>query len=131
MNTITLNLRRQALRPDAHNRSRWHIETSRETFPTAQTGLVLCDVWDKHWCRGANERLAELLPRMDRVVTTLRAKGVQIIHAPSETMDFYTDSPARKRIVETPKLPALTPKDHPDPPLPIDASDGGSDTGET
>src|ERR1043166_1337823 len=131
MSTLTLNLRTQSLRPDSHHRNRWHIETKRQTFPTAQTALVLCDVWDRHWCRGANERLGEMLPRMNRVVSSLRSRGVQIIHAPSETMDFYADSPARKRMLETPKLPAPKLKDRTDPPMPIDSSDGGSDTFET
>jgi nicotinamidase-related amidase len=131
MNTLSLNLRRQTLRPDAHNRNRWQIELKRAAFPIAQTAVLLCDVWDKHWCRGANERLGEMLPRMNRVVSSLRTKGVQILHAPSETMDFYADSPARKRMLETPKLPAPTPKERPDPPMPVDSSDGGSDTFET
>lgn len=131
MTLLTLNLRRQMLQPDTHNRNHWATETTRETLPAAQTAVILCDVWDNHWSRGANERLAEMLPRMNTVVTALRAKGVQIIHAPSETMRFYANSPARKRILATPKLPAPVLKDHADPPLPVDDTDGGSDTFET
>ena len=130
MNTLTLNLRRQTLQPDAHNRNGWQVETRRRVIPAAQTALILCDVWDKHWCRGANERLAVIVPRMDLVVSTLRERGVQVIHAPSETMDFYANSEARHRMTSTPSMPLPTSKERPDPPMPIDDSDGGSDTFE-
>jgi nicotinamidase-related amidase len=46
-------------------------------------------------------------------------------------MAFYADHPARQRILA---FPAITPppdREHPTPPLPVDASDQGSDTGET
>lgn len=46
-------------------------------------------------------------------------------------MDFYAGSPARQRMLALPPLDLPAPGDHPDPPLPVDASDGGSDTGET
>lgn len=57
-----------------------------------------------------------------------RAKGVQIVHAPSDTMDFYADSTARRRVGEAPLLEPPADADRPDPALPIDASDDGSDT---
>ena len=97
----------------------------------ARTALIVCDMWDRHWCRGATARTARLAPKVARVVEWARSNGVLIIHAPSETMDFYADSPARKRMRDLPRVepPALL--DHVDPPLPIDDSDGGSDTGET
>lgn len=60
---------------------------------------------------------------------------MQIIHAPSEVIDFYKEDPTRKRILETPLVNPpgrILDYDLPlDPPLPIDDSDGGSDTGET
>ena len=46
-------------------------------------------------------------------------------------MDFYADSPARKRAIEAPQLEPPPDQERADPPLPIDASDNGSDTGET
>jgi len=63
-------------------------------------------------------------------VKAARAGGVTIIHAPSDTIDFYRESPARARVLAAPagQMPAPTERDA--PPLPIDDSDGGSDTGE-
>ena len=45
-------------------------------------------------------------------------------------MDFYADHPARQRTLQIPSVEPPPPMEHEDPPLPVDASDGGSDTGE-
>ena len=127
---LTLNLRSQKLVKNAEGYNVWKCETQTRQVKAAETALVLCDVWDKHWCRGANERLAEMLPQMNQVVKTLREKGVLIVHAPSDTMGFYKDSPARQRVLDAPKAPDPKAMKHDDPRLPIDAGDGGSDTGE-
>jgi len=68
---------------------------------------------------------------MNEVVKAARAKGVHIIHAPSDTMGFYADAPARQRMLGVPAVEPPPSIEHADPPLPIDDSDKGSDTGET
>ncbi len=98
-----------------------------------KTTLILCDMWDKHWCAGATRRVAEMAPVMNEVVRAARRQGVFIIHAPSDTMEFYADTPQRKRAPEAPPatLPAtLKFAGRVEPPLPIDDSDGGCDTAE-
>ena len=67
-----------------------------------EIALVICDVWDRHWCRGAAERLEVMLPRMNAVVSAARQQGVLIVHAPSDTMEFYRDAPARQRVLDIP-----------------------------
>ena len=128
--TLHLNVRSRRLVQDDQGYNVWKAETVARSAPAAETALVLCDVWDKHWCRGANERLAAMLPRMNEVAKALRRAGVLVVHAPSETMDFYKDSPARRRVLDAPKAEPPTHIKRDDPPLPIDVSDGGSDTGE-
>ncbi len=88
-------------------------------------------MWDRHWSRGATERVAEMAPRMNKVVAAARNRGVQIIHAPSGTMDDYNDTVARHRIRLAASVPPPEDFERSSPPLPIDDSDGGSDTGET
>jgi putative heme-binding domain-containing protein len=99
-----------------------------------KTAIVICDMWNQHWCKGATERVAEMAPRMNEVVRKAREQGVFIIHAPSETMKFYEGTPARKRAQAappvTPKVPLqrwckLDPSK--EATLPIDDSDGGCD----
>ncbi|MBT5876952.1 MAG: isochorismatase family protein [Candidatus Latescibacteria bacterium] len=108
----------------------WESKQKHVEIPTNEAALLVCDVWDNHWCRGARERLNAMVTRMNQVVQASRANGLQIIHAPSGTMEYYDDTPSRQRILKiTPVLPPEN-LEHPDPPLPIDDSDQGSDTGE-
>lgn len=125
---LMLPARRQTLGLDAGGRIAWTTVVEPRVLPARQTALVLCDVWDRHWCRGANERLAALLPRMDHLACAMRDAGALVVHAPSETMAFYAGTPARERAATAPRSagPALLP--HADPPLPIDATDEGCDT---
>ena len=102
-----------------------------EEFSVAETAIVICDVWDRHWCAGSSVRCDAIARKMAPVVAAARAKGVQILHAPSDCMDFYAGTPQRLRVQLAPKVtaPPLLPIDC--PALPIDDSEGGCDTGES
>lgn len=126
-----LNLRSQVLKRDPRHRAYWETVVSPKSLPAEQVAVLLCDVWDNHWCRGAVERLNDLVERMNEVVKAARSLGASILHAPSDVIDFYADHPARKRVLA---IPAIAPPEalpHADPPLPVDDTDLGSDTGET
>lgn len=127
---LTIRPRSQTLAKDAGGHGYWKVEETTVQLPASGTAVIVCDMWDKHWSRGATERVAAMAPRMNAFLKAARAQGATIIHAPSDTMDFYADAPARKRVQNAPT--AVPPKElkRPDPPLPIDDSDGGSDTGE-
>ncbi|MDR2862849.1 MAG: isochorismatase family protein [Puniceicoccales bacterium] len=72
------------------------VRNTIEDWNPAETAIIICDMWNKHWCKHATARVAELAPAMNEVLTAARAKGVTIVHAPSETLAFYKDHPARK-----------------------------------
>jgi len=99
-------------------------------FQPSKSAFILCDMWDKHWCRGANERLAPIVEKARPLLDAARRKGVIIIHAPSDTMDFYRDAPQRRAALNTPRAAAPVSRNIDAPPLPIDDSGGGCDTGE-
>lgn len=61
-----------------------------------ETAIIICDMWDKHWCKGMTERVAELAPQINKVVSIARDRGALIVHAPSDNMDYYKDHPGRK-----------------------------------
>lgn len=128
--TLTLHLRRVVLDKNPADQSIWRAQEWPKQTLAASCALILCDVWDKHWSQGAVDRLDAMLPAMEQVVQSARSQGVHIIHAPSETMDFYAEMPARQRILTIPSVTPPPDRDMPTPPLPVDASDGGSDTGE-
>ncbi len=97
-------------------------------FDPAKSALIVCDMWDKHWCRGANARVAALVERLEPVLEIARKSGMIIVHAPSETMSFYTNMPQRQRMLLLPRFAPPKEKNIVAPPLPIDDSDGGCDT---
>src|SRR5690348_7230206 len=37
-------------------------------IPT-KTAIIICDMWNQHWCQGATRRVAELAPAMNRAIT--------------------------------------------------------------
>lgn len=110
-------------------------------WKAGETAIVVVDMWDDHWCKGAAARVAELAGPMNAVLNRAREMGVFAIHAPSSVVDFYEGSPQRKRAMEAPyaKPPVELSKDErwgtnwcwPDkdrePDLPIDDSDMGCD----
>jgi nicotinamidase-related amidase len=96
----------------------------------ARTAVVVCDMWDNHWCKSAAERCGELAKKAEPVLKACRDKGMTIIHCPSDTMAFYKDHSARKRMLAVKKVSPPKAKDLPSPPLPVDDSDGGCDDGQ-
>ena len=108
----------------------WREVHLQQSVPVEKTAVLICDMWDKHWCRGATERVGGLVGKMAPFLDAARKRGIQIIHAPSETMDFYRDAPQRKRMLALPKFDPPAPLVLPDPPLPIDDKSGGCDTAD-
>ena len=104
-----------------------------------KTALIICDMWDDHWCKSAARRVVEMAVPLNETVKAARTKGIFIIHAPSSVTDFYNGTAERKlarkaTFEKTPK--PLSTKDRwgtkwcwPDPEfegvLPIDDSDMG------
>jgi len=109
-------------------RGDWKTVSAPLAFAPQTTALIVCDVWDRHWCPSAAARIAKLAKGIERLAATARSSGVLIVHAPFGTMNFYEDSQARRNIraIPTQRPPASLALE--DPPLPVDASDGGCDS---
>ncbi|HJP02589.1 MAG TPA: hypothetical protein QF764_12545 [Planctomycetota bacterium] len=63
----------------------------------ARTALVICDMWDDHWCAGAARRVEELAGAVNELAAAARERGVTILHAPSSVVSFYDGTPQRER----------------------------------
>ena len=111
-----------------------------EIWPPSESCLLVCDVWDRHWCPTASARVAELALSIDLAVKAARKAGFLIVHAPANCMEFYEGTEMRNRAREaplaTPPIQLTTTErfgttwcwpDDSEPPLPIDDSDGGCD----
>jgi nicotinamidase-related amidase/type 1 glutamine amidotransferase len=110
----------------------WKVVERTVQWPASRTAVVVCDMWDKHWCAGATARVAEMAPRMNEVLQAARAAGALIIHCPSDTLSAYEGTPQRQLAKDAPPAPerpqgwkSLDPDR--EPALPIDDSDGGCD----
>ncbi len=125
---IILRARQRSLELDGSGYRDWVAAEREVSLDDSRTAVVICDVWDRHWCRGAVERLEAMLDRMSSAVSAAREAGSLIVHAPSDTMAAYAGSPARARALAAPAVDPPPDLPHPDPALPIDASDGGCDT---
>src|SRR5688572_30258526 len=62
-------------------------------WKVSQTAIIICDMWDDHYCKLAAQRVGVMAPVMNRIVSKAREHGVMIIHAPSGTLDVYKDTP--------------------------------------
>jgi nicotinamidase-related amidase len=105
----------------------WQEINLRETVPAREAAIIICDMWDDHWCKSSAKRCGEMAVKMEPVLKAARARGVTIIHAPSDCMAFYKDAPQRKRMQELTPVAPPEPRVIPDPGLPIDDKEGGCD----
>ena len=88
---LKLNLRSQS-----NNPANPEANIKRVIWESGKTALIVCDMWDDHWCKSAASRVEEMAPVLNDIVKIARAKGIFIIHAPSSVVDFYKDTPQRK-----------------------------------
>ena len=123
--------------PLPEDASRFRVVQKKVEWNPKQTAIIICDVWDQHWCEGATRRGAELAPHINDLACKARDMGMLIIHAPSGTMDSYENHPGRKIARSAPKAANL-PEDiakwcrwiddkEEAVGYPIDHSDGGCD----
>lgn len=137
---ITFSIKAQYIKLNLQERiqakeipDRYIINKKVENWNPNETAVVICDMWDKHWCKGASERTAEMAPMMNKTVLIARNMGISIVHAPGGCMEFYSNHPGRENalkyfdsgnveIVNTKKM--HTEKNTK---WPIDDSDGGCD----
>ncbi len=140
---IEIPLRKMA-KVDDNGTPRLVYEEQVGLWAPKQTAIIVCDMWDDHWCPNAAKRVVELAGPMNEVLKAARKQGVFIIHAPSSVTKFYEETPQRKRAKSAPfvKTPVPLSKDerwgtgwcYPDKnregELPIDDSDMGCDCEE-
>ncbi|MFM8892140.1 MAG: isochorismatase family protein, partial [Planctomycetia bacterium] len=129
-----LELHLRSRREVAPGSGRYHAVTQRVEWDAAKTAIVVCDMWDAHTCPASARRVAAMAPRMNDLLSAARARGVFIIHAPSDTMKFSENPPGRILAQVAPAAEPRVPLKRwcnldPDREgrMPIDDTDGGCD----
>lgn len=131
--TLTFNLRSQV--EVAEEPGCFRAVNKVVNWDPKQTAIIICDMWNEHWCKGATTRVGRMAGHMNEFLTIARKKGVLIVHSPSDIIDYYKDYPGRKRAQENLKheLPdflgswAKRLEQEVESFWPIDQSDGGCD----
>ncbi len=96
--SLNLRLRSQTVPPSGT------IQAQERTvqWDPQKTAIIVCDMWDDHWCKSAAARVGELAEPMNEMLKKARQQGVFIIHAPSSVTGFYRDTPQRRRAQNAP-----------------------------
>ena len=126
--SVTLDLRTRV--EPFKGSGEWREVRLAKDFAVRESAVLICDMWDNHWCTGAAHRVNELVKTMAPAIEKARAAGIQIVHAPSDVMDFYKDAPQRRRMLAIGKIEPPQPLGLTDPALPIDDQAGGCDTAD-
>ena len=135
-NVPPLRISKQLKAPSTLDEGAWNMVSRIEAWKPAETAIIICDMWDKHWCNDATARVAEIAPEMNKVLTIAREKGVKIVHAPSDCMGYYANYPGRKEalkykdqkiaaLADGSKLPSEA-----NAPWPVDQSDEGCENAD-
>ena len=122
-------------RKQVEREGEWQSASVALKWNAAESAIIICDMWDRHWCDSATARVSAMAPEINAFINKARDKGVTIVHAPSSTIEFYESHPARKRVLATKEVKAPIPLSYwfdPDTTreaaLPIDDSDEGCDS---
>ncbi len=106
LTAITASLSAEHLKLNLRSQSKGTGEGKTKTELTKwraeKTAIIICDMWDDHWCKSAARRVEEMAPVLNETVKIARTKGVFVIHAPSSVVDFYKNTPQRKLALNSP-----------------------------
>jgi len=88
-------------------RNKDHVTAT--TWAPEKTAIIVCDMWDQHWCKSAARRVEEMAGPLNETLKLARSRGVLIIHAPSTVTSFYKDAPQRHLAQQAPYSPTPIP----------------------
>lgn len=114
----------------------YDVVQERVRWEADKTAIVVCNMWDRHPCPSAAQRIADLAPAIDAALEKARGMGMLVVHAPAGVADHYSGMPQRKKSEKAreARVPRAKEWRYPDPdsepPLPIDTSGGGCDCPE-
>ena len=106
------------------NRDTGEIAVTPTALDPRTVGIVVVDPWNFHWCKTSSERVASLIPRMNKCLAIARSLEMPVYLCPTDVANNYVGT----RQFEVP----LAGKRHPVPDLPDPAypqpADGGGCT---
>ena len=101
---LKVRLRTRSVQPNTDGKIK--VTTHEVKWNVSETAVIICDMWDDHYCKLAAQRVDRMAPRMNDVITAARSHGALIIHSPSGCMDVYALAPYRRRMLQAPPAKA-------------------------
>lgn len=83
------------------NSTRWKIKTETKDIDPQRTAVIICDLWNSHWCKDSAERIYALAQSVNTMLNIIRPLGIKIIHAPSGSMAHYNEYDQREQFLAT------------------------------
>ena len=75
--TLSVNLRSRV--ETFKGSGEYDAVTLKKDLVARETALVICDMWDKHWCESASKRCDVLAKKAAPVVAALRKKASELV----------------------------------------------------
>src|SRR5262245_1439436 len=75
------------------------ITKSVEEIDPKRIGVIAVDMWNWHWCKTSTERVAALVPRMNKCLEQARALGMTVFLCPTDVADNYVGTPMVERVI--------------------------------
>ncbi len=100
------------------------LRLTQERVDPATVGVVVIDMWNFHWCKTSTQRVAALVPRMNRVLAEARALGMRVFLCPTDVADNYVGTGLVEPVMMVTPLPLPQARTIACPPAP----DGGGCT---
>ena len=100
------------------------VVITKEKIETSKIAIVVIDMWNDYICPTGVELFGgSLVPRMNRVFEGARKLGITIIHAPTDSADFYVGWPQAEKVAALPRyeLPKIRELGLPSFPGPVKA----------
>ena len=73
------------LRSRSKDRGKPSVAVTPASWAPRKTAIIVCDMWDDHWCKSAARRVGEMAGPLNETLKKARDRGAFIIHAPSTT----------------------------------------------
>ena len=73
------------LRSRSKERGKPSVAVTPASWAPRKTAIIVCDMWDDHWCKSAARRVGEMAGPLNETLKKARDRGAFIIHAPSTT----------------------------------------------
>src|SRR5690349_8517672 len=78
-NPPMLTLHTRGLKPPATGGEKFARFEKTVEWDPQRTALIVVDMWDDHWCRGAAERVVEMAGPLNEFVAKARDAGVLVV----------------------------------------------------